>query len=339
VLAPLTLVVTVLAPSSAATAAAYTVLPDGTVGKAYVASLKLPDNATAIRPASGTLPSGLRLGQSPGSLSGDPTSAGTYLFVLTYDDNGVAETSQPYIVRINKGQPQILFGTRPPANPTVGQTYVISAGSLGLNPVTFSVDSASSSGTCTVNVTGAVRFTGVGTCIIDADEAGNANYLPAPQVQQSMIVGQGTQTIRFTSTPPANPVVGGKYHVSASGGPSGITVLFSVPPASRAVCTVDADGVVAFIGAGSCVVEANQAGDTDYLAAAQIEQTIEVGPPPPVPVAHVTPADLEPAGSSGGLPSTGTTAVPLLGLGAALLGAGLVLLLAVGLRPGQRQGR
>ena len=48
-----------------------------------------------------------------------------------------------------------------------------------------------------------VSVHGVGTCVIDANQAGNANYNAAPQVQQSFTVGKGNQTITFTSTAPA----------------------------------------------------------------------------------------------------------------------------------------
>lgn len=33
-----------------------------------------------------------------------------------------------------------------------------------------------------------VTFTGVGTCVINANQAGNATYNPAPQVQRSILV-------------------------------------------------------------------------------------------------------------------------------------------------------
>ena len=44
---------------------------------------------------------------------------------------------------------------------------------------------------------------------IDANQAGNANYNAAPQVQQSFPVAKGDQTITFTSTAPAGATVGG----------------------------------------------------------------------------------------------------------------------------------
>ena len=64
-----------------------------------------------------------------------------------------------------------------------------------------------------------MSFIGAGTCVIDANQAGNANYNAAPQAQQSFAVGKGAQTISFTSTAPAAAVVGGPtYDVTASGG-------------------------------------------------------------------------------------------------------------------------
>jgi len=40
--------------------------------------------------------------------------------------------------------------------------------------------------------------------VINANQAGNANYNAAPQVQQSFAVGKGNQTITFTSTAPSD---------------------------------------------------------------------------------------------------------------------------------------
>ena len=56
--------------------------------------------------------------------------------------------------------------------------------------------------------------------MIDANQAGNANYNAAPQVQQSFAVGKGNQTISFTSTAPAAPTVGGAdLHRDGDGAP------------------------------------------------------------------------------------------------------------------------
>src|ERR1039458_6517733 len=65
---------------------------------------------------------------------------------------------------------KITFTSTPPASPKVGDTYSASAtGGGSSNPVTFSIDAASTSG-CAVNpTTGLVTFSGpAGTCLIDS---------------------------------------------------------------------------------------------------------------------------------------------------------------------------
>ena len=54
-----------------------------------------------------------------------------------------------------------------------------------------------------------VSFTGAGSCIIDANQAGNGTYNAAPQVQQTVTVGKGPQRVSFTSTAPSSGTVGG----------------------------------------------------------------------------------------------------------------------------------
>ena len=122
-----------------------------------------------------------------------------------------------------------------------------------------------------------VSFIGAGTCVITADQAGDANYNAAPQAQQSFAVGKGAQTISFTSTAPAAAVVGGAtYSVTATGGASGNPVTFTIDATATSVCSISGT-TVSFIGAGSCVIAANQAGNGNYNAAAQAQQTFAVG--------------------------------------------------------------
>src|SRR5205823_8714166 len=122
----------------------------------------------------------------------------------------------------------------PPANVVAGDPpYTVSASASSGLAVSFSAD-ASSAGVCTVS--GAtVTPVGAGTCTIDANQSGNANYQAAAQVQQSFNVAapsQSVQSIDFTSTPPSGAIAGGAaYHVRATAS-SGLTVAFSAAPAS-----------------------------------------------------------------------------------------------------------
>ena len=106
-----------------------------------------------------------------------------------------------------------------------------------------------------------VSFIGAGTCVIDADQAGNANYNAAPRAQQTFAVGKGSQTISFTSTAPANAVVGGAAYTVAATATSGLPVTFSVDPGASGICSI-AGASVSFQHAGTCVLNADQAGNT-----------------------------------------------------------------------------
>jgi hypothetical protein len=195
----------------------------------------------------------------------------------------------------------ITFTSSPPFSPAYGGSYSVAATGGGSgNPVTFTVDS-SSGGNCSIS--GAtVSFTGVGPCVIDANQAGGGSYAAAAQVQQSFMIGQASQTITFTSAPPSPSLVGGTYTPTATGGASGAPVVFGIDSSSGAgVCTISS-GKVSFTGVGTCIVDANQTGTADYAPAAQQQQSIAVARPPKVTA--VSPA----AG-----PTTGGTTVTITG--------------------------
>ncbi|HEV2255988.1 MAG TPA: protein kinase, partial [Streptosporangiaceae bacterium] len=161
-----------------------------------------------------------------------------------------------------------------PAPATAGGSAALSASGGGSgNPVLFSVDPASGPGVCTVSGR-TVSYAMEGPCVIDANQAGNATYAAAAQVQRMIMVAGKSQSITFTA--PASGTVGDSAALSASGGGSGNPVVFSVDPASGAgVCTVSGS-TVSYAAAGSCVIDADQAGNAAYATAAQAQQMITV---------------------------------------------------------------
>ena len=119
------------------------------------------------------------------------------------------------------------------------------------------------------------------------------------------------QTIRFTSTPPADAAVGDSYSVTATGGASGNPVIFSIDPLSGLGSCALSAGTVAFTGPGVCVIDANQAGNAAYEAAPQAQQSFTISRAAQAvtfPDAHVVygQADFSPASASSGLPVTYT---------------------------------
>jgi hypothetical protein len=173
---------------------------------------------------------------------------------------------------VTKSDQTITFTSTPPVAPKVGGTYTPAATATSTLTVAFSIAS-SSSAVCSI-AGGMVTFNAVGSCVVQADQAGNGAFNAAPQVTQSMSVTKSDQTITFTSQPPAAPKVGGTYTPAATA-TSTLTVAFSIASSSSAVCSLSG-GVVAFNAVGPCVVEANQAGDARFNAAAQAIQTINV---------------------------------------------------------------
>jgi hypothetical protein len=117
--------------------------------------------------------------------------------------------------------------------------------------------------------------TDVGTYTVKAFFIGNALYGTA-QNTAALAITQASQTILFTSTSPASPVVGGPtYLVAATGGASGNAVTFSsLTPTACAVNTA----TVSFIAPGACQVAADQGASTNYSAAAQVTQQMTVQP-------------------------------------------------------------
>jgi hypothetical protein len=79
--------------------------------------------------------------------------------------------------------------------------------------------------------------------------------------------------------PPASPPVGGQYTVTADGGRSGQPVIFTIDPSSGKTCVISGGQTVTFLSAGTCTIDANQAGNAQYQAAPQAQQSITVPPP------------------------------------------------------------
>jgi hypothetical protein len=94
--------------------------------------------------------------------------------------------------------PQVILFTGPSTG-TVGDSVSLHAtGGRSSNPVTFGVDPSSGPGVCSVKGT-TVSYLAAGTCVLDANQAGNADYYAATQVTQSVAVSVAT------STPPPRP--------------------------------------------------------------------------------------------------------------------------------------
>jgi len=222
-----------------------------------------------------------------GSISGSTltvTSVGTFVIDANQAGNTdyTAATQVQKTILVNAPIAQAINFVQPTSPVTYAPSLTIALSATGGasgNPVTFSID-ATSTATGTISGT-TLTVTGVGSIVIDANQAGNATYSSAPQVQRTVVVNQAPQAINFTQ--PTSPVTftsGLTITLTATGGASGNAVTFSIDASSTATGTVSAN-VVTVTGPGNLVIDANQAGNADYLPAPQVQETVLVNPPPP----------------------------------------------------------
>ena len=170
-----------------------------------------------------------------------------------------------------------LHFDRPTNAVVAGPTYTLSATASSALPVAFSA-APTSAGVCTL-ANGIVSFVGTGICRLYADQAGDDAYLAAPQLAQTIIVGLASQAITFTSTPPVHAGIGDPAYVVTASASSGLPVVFSAEASSAGVCTVSGSSVTP-VGAGTCLIDANQFGNGTYQpVAAQQSFSVAAGAP------------------------------------------------------------
>jgi hypothetical protein len=194
------------------------------------------------------------------------------------------QAQQSFAVR--KGSQVITFTSTAPANAAVGgAAYLVAATASSGLPVAFLSETSS---VCSVEGS-TVSFIAVGTCAIDAYQQGDSDYKAAPQAQQSFAVVKKAQLIAFTSNAPETATVGGSAYTVAASATSGLEVSFS--SATPEVCSLEGP-TVSFIGAGTCTIDASQAGNSEYEAAPAASQSFTVDPAP------TPPSTSQPAASS-----------------------------------------
>ena len=198
-----------------------------TYGTALSAT-QLDASSTAAGNFSYTPALGTVLGAGPQTLSVKFTPA---------DSTDYSKVTKTVTLAVNQASQTITFPTIPAQ--TVGTLLTLSASASSGLPVRFT---STTTGICTVSGTTAT-FNAAGPCTIDANQAGNSNYEPAQQVQQSIKVnalpgftlsatpmtvsvaqgGSGTITI----TPADVAGFSGTVSLAASGLPSGVTASFA----------------------------------------------------------------------------------------------------------------
>ena len=161
----------------------------------------------------------------------------------------------------------ITFGAI--ATQTVGTSFNATATASSGLAVSFS---SSTPAVCTVSGTAVTLLTS-GVCTITASQPGNNIYAAASPVSQSFTVNPLPQTITFAAV--AAQPAGTTLALSASA-TSGLPVTFASSTAN--VCTVSGNSATLLI-AGTCTINASQAGSNIYAAATPVSQSFSVTAP------------------------------------------------------------
>ena len=124
--------------------------------------------------------------------------------------------------------------------------------------------------TCTVNGITVTLVAG-GQCTIRASQAGNTQFAPAPDIDQSFTVLL-PQTITFAQ--PADRILSqGSFLVTATAS-SGLTITYASQ--TTAVCTINSQGLVTPISVGLCTLRVSQGGNGVYGPAPSVERSFNI---------------------------------------------------------------
>ena len=210
---------TVITPTTSPTLAIGTNdMPDATVGVSYSRTLTAvggkPDYAWLIE--SGSLAPGLSLAQT-GSISGTPTTAGTFNFVARVTDGNGSLASKALTLIVKPVAPLTITGGTLPRG-AVGTSYSQSIGaSGGQTPYTWSIQSGTLPDGLTLNQTGIISGTperpGTTSFVIKLADAVGASVIAT----LSMTINPGTVVLSIETKSLPDGVVGEVYSQTLKG--------------------------------------------------------------------------------------------------------------------------
>jgi large repetitive protein len=234
-------------------------LPNSTYGQAY-GEIFTASGGTSPYTYTGTgLPSGLTLSSS-GTLSGAPGAPGSYTLVITATDANGVSGSQNYTLTVTSGTPAITW-TNPAA-------------------ITYGTALSATQLDATANVAGSFTYMpAAGTVLSAGSQTLKVTFTPSDSTDYQsatgsvmLTVNKASQSITFGSI--AGQVMGNTLNLSATA-TSGLAVSF----ASSNPSTCSVSGTTAtMLSAGTCTIQALQAGNANYAAASPVSVSFVVTP-------------------------------------------------------------
>ncbi|WEK07703.1 MAG: putative Ig domain-containing protein [Candidatus Pseudomonas colombiensis] len=222
---PATVTVTVSAPTLAITP---TTVPNGTVSTAYSQTISATGGTAPYTYAisAGSLPAGLSLNTSTGTLSGTPTASGTFNFTVQATDANSATGARAYSVVINV------------APPIAGNVNAIVAANSSNNPITLSLSGGASTSVAVTSAASHGTATASGNSITYTPTAGysgqdsftyTATNASGTSNSATVTVTVSAPTLAITPTNVPNSTVNSAYSqtISATGGTAPYTYAIS----------------------------------------------------------------------------------------------------------------
>jgi hypothetical protein len=124
------------------------------------------------------------------------------------------------------------------------------------------------SGQCTATGN-SVHLTGAGSCTITASQSGDSNFSAADDVPRSFTVAKANQTITVGTHAPSTATYNSQFTVAATAS-SALPVSYS----SSGSCTNVGATYTMTSATGTCTVNYDQAGNTNYNAATQVTESV-----------------------------------------------------------------
>ncbi len=224
----------------------------------------------AKTPGFTTVPADLQLTFTYNGSATPPVNAGSYTVVATVASANYSGTSQGTFV-ITKATNLITLESIPDKEYGISPFNVVANASSGL-PVTLSLVTTPT-GIASVSAK-TISITGIGSVQVNANQAGDGNYLPATMVSDLFVINKGSQLVLL------DPIADRTYEdpafsVNATVS-TGLPLTYSITTNPLSGVASISGKVITLLGTkGSVTVKASQAGNTLYQPASS-ERTFNV---------------------------------------------------------------
>lgn len=247
---------------------------NATVGQSYSQAFTATGGTAPYSFAlTGPLPTGMQFDQVSGTLSGTPTTAGDFAFTIKATDaQSFSSSDVPYSLHVTAIAPQppsITGATAAPASASISFT---APSDTGGSPITKYTVTSSPGGLQMDGTSSPIVVSGLtnGTAYTFTITATNVAGPSGPSTASNAVTPKSDQAITFSN--PGTQNFGTSPTLTASS-TSGLAVTFS--SSSTGVCTITG-GALTFVTAGSCSINADQAGNGTFSAATQVTQIFAV---------------------------------------------------------------